>query len=127
MYPRRRFLQIIGVMGTTLLLGGCELFEAAGPYSEQKIQEIHVSLKEWRLTLSSTSVNAGKVRFIVSNEGTMVHGFEIEGAGLEEEIDPFPAGQTRTLEVELDPGRYEVYCQVPGHKELGMEGELIVE
>jgi uncharacterized cupredoxin-like copper-binding protein len=84
-------------------------------------------LKEWQIIPARLTVKAGKVRFVVKNEGTVDHGFEVEGPGLEEEIDPFPPGRTRTLELDLAPGTYEVYCQVPGHEELGMKGELIVK
>jgi uncharacterized cupredoxin-like copper-binding protein len=82
-------------------------------------------LKEWQIIPARLTVKAGRVRFVVKNQGTVDHGFEVEGPGLEEEIDPFPPGRTRTLELDLAPGTYEVYCQVPGHKELGMKGELI--
>jgi uncharacterized cupredoxin-like copper-binding protein len=92
---------------------------------------VEVTLTEWQILPVQIAVKAGRARFVVHNAGTTVHGFEIEGMidgrKFEEEIEPFPAGQTRTLEVELAPGRYEIYCQVPGHRELGMEGELIVE
>jgi uncharacterized cupredoxin-like copper-binding protein len=84
-------------------------------------------LKEWQIIPARLTVKAGRVRFVVKNEGTVDHGFEVEGPGLEEEIDPFPPGRTRTLELDLAPGTYEVYCQVPGHEELGMKGELIVK
>ncbi len=114
-------------LGLMLLLSGCDLlkiFKAPAPYGAQQIS---VTLKEWQLIPAHLAAKAGKVRFIVSNQGTVPHGFEVEGPGVEEEIDPFPAGQTRTLELELAPGTYEVYCQVPGHKEQGMKGELIVQ
>ena len=43
-------------------------------------------------------------------------------------------GKTETItegsdstEVELKPGTYHFYCTVPGHREAGMEGTLIVK
>lgn len=133
---RRRFLQVTGVIGIPLVLSGCDLLrEVISPPAPtpppSQVQQVEVTLTEWQILPVQIAVKAGRVRFVVHNAGTTVHGFEIEGVidgrKFEEEIEPFPAGQTRTLEVELTPSRYEIYCQVPGHRELGMEGELIVE
>jgi len=91
------------------------------------MQEVTVELTEWALNPNTIRVKAGTIRFVVRNRGTITHGFEIDGKEFEKKIEPFPAGQTRSLIVELPPGEYEIYCQVPGHKEKGMEGTLIVE
>jgi uncharacterized cupredoxin-like copper-binding protein len=119
---------LVGVVAVlaVIVLSGCDLFKGQQP-SGPAVQEVSVVLKEWQIIPARLTVKAGKVRFVVKNEGTVDHGFEVEGPGLEEEIDPFPPGRTRTLELDLAPGTYEVYCQVPGHKELGMKGELIVK
>lgn len=38
------------------------------------------------------------------------------------------AGQSSTLDfTALEPGEYEYFCSVPGHKEAGMTGLLIVK
>ncbi len=125
MLTRRRFIHLAGISGL-FLLGGCK------PTTQKpSIQEINVALTEWAIEPDMITVKAGTIRFVVRNLGTMAHGFEIEGEidgkEFEREIEPFPAGQTRRLMVELPPGEYEIYCQVPGHKEKGMEGTLIVE
>lgn len=129
MYSRRQFLQIVGLVGTTFLVSGCDLFKGAAPPLTSSVQEMQITLKEWQIIPTTISVKTGEVRFIVTNAGTMSHGFEVEGQDVkfDEELDPFPAGQTRTLEVELPPGHYEAYCQVPGHKALGMKAELTAE
>lgn len=121
----KRLLSVL--VGVALLLSGCDLFKGQQPYTPPTAQEISVVLKEWQIIPSRITIKAGRVRFVVRNDGTMDHGFEVEGQGIEEDIDPFSPGRTRTLELELSPGTYEVYCQVPGHEELGMKGELIVK
>lgn len=129
-YQRRQFLRLAGLAGAVLVVNGCDLFKGSGPYQPSETQEIRVILKEWEIIPKKMLAKAGRVRFVVRNDGSMDHGFEIEGeiAGekFEEEIEPFEAGRTKTLELDLAAGDYEVYCQVPGHKELGMVGELNV-
>ena len=87
-----------------------------------------VRLSEWKVELASRTVPAGAVTFAVTNAGTIPHGFEIEGRGVEKEIELIQAGQSATLTVTLRPGRYEVYCPVGGdsHKNLGMVARLVV-
>lgn len=115
------------LIGVALLLSGCDLLKGGQPPYGPTVQEISVMLKDGQIIPSRITIKAGKVRFVVRNDGTMDHGFEVEGQGIEEDIDPFSPGRTRTLELELSPGTYEIYCQVPGHKELGMKGELLVK
>lgn len=71
------------------------------------------------------AVPAGAISFEVTNQGDSVHGFEVEGLGLEEEVQ-VPPGETRTLEVNLEPGTYRIYCPVADHSERGMELALRV-
>ncbi|MFN4218477.1 MAG: cupredoxin domain-containing protein [Candidatus Bipolaricaulia bacterium] len=119
----KRLFSVLAALA--VVLSGCDLFKGQPPYAPA-VQEISVVLKDGQIIPARMTIKAGTVRFVVRNQGTIDHGFEVEGQGIEEEIDPFPPGRTQTLELELAPGTYEVYCQVPGHKELGMKGELIV-
>jgi hypothetical protein len=84
--------------------------------------EIQVQLTEWKVELSSASVPAGPVRFIVHNGGNIPHGFEVEGGGLEKEIELISPGASDTLEVTPKPGTTRS-CAVggDGHKKLGMD------
>lgn len=58
------------------------------------------------------------------NEGAAFHNLEIEG------VDGFileaQAGESATGSIELAAGNYVMWCSVPGHREAGMEGSLIV-
>jgi hypothetical protein len=87
-----------------------------------------VRLSEWKVELSQAGVSAGTVRFVVTNSGSIPHGFEVEGQGIEQEIEMIQPGASDTLTVTLQPGTYEVYCPVgeDSHKKLGMEAHLTV-
>ena len=69
---------------------------------------------------------SGEMTFTLVNDGQTTHALEIEGQGIEEESDEVDAGGTTALTVDLKPGGYEFYCPVDGHREMGMEGTLVV-
>ena len=87
---------------------------------------LEVALGEWELALESEAIRPGPVTFVVTNRGTMPHGFEIErenensDAGKVETrvLDP---GESVRVELDLRPGVYKLECNVEGHDDLGME------
>ena len=89
---------------------------------------VAVRLTEWSVELSRRSVPAGAVTFTITNAGTIPHAVEVEGRGVEREVESMAPGGTRTLTLTLAPGSYEVYCPVGGesHKKLGMVTTLTV-
>jgi plastocyanin len=87
---------------------------------------VAVSLSEFAIDMPD-SLPAGPTTFEVTNDGTIEHSFEIEGQGIEEELEHnLQPGETLTLQVDLAPGTYEVYCPVDDHRGEGMERDLTV-
>ena len=72
------------------------------------------------------TVSAGEVTIELVNDSGIPHNVEVEGNGVEEVSDTITSGSTE-LTMTLEPGEYEFYCAVPGHREGGMEGTLTVE
>ncbi len=62
-----------------------------------------------------------EVTFVVKNEGNQDHEFESDEAGIEEVI--IPGGRERRVNwtAPSRPGTFPVYCDLPGHREAGME------
>ena len=92
-------------------------------------ETVDVSETEYKIDPADPTVNAGTVTFHVTNDGQVTHNLEIEGNGIEEtelEGDLAP-GDSGDLTVDLQPGTYEWYCPVDGHKDQGMEGEVTVK
>ena len=74
------------------------------------------------------TLQAGLISFEVTNDGTIEHNFEVEGEGIEEELEEnLQPGESGTLEFELPAGEYRVYCPVANHAQQGMELTLMVE
>jgi plastocyanin len=99
--------------------------ETPSPAARQR-SPVKVELTEMSIAMPS-SLPAGKTVFQVTNVGEIIHNFEIEGQGIEKEFEEnLKPGETKTLEVDLKPGTYRVYCPVGSHAEQGMSMELKV-
>jgi plastocyanin len=88
---------------------------------------VDVSLSEFALTPASFSLEPGSYTFHVVNDGSVVHALEVEGPLGEVETADLAPGESADLDVDLsEPGDYEMYCPVDGHKDEGMEGTITV-
>lgn len=108
-----------------LALAGCgggddaDLPAVEGPTAPR----LEVRASEMSFAPDAVAVAAGQVEVVLHNEGQMLHDLRI---GEEPFIVEAGAGQTATGSVALEPGRYEIYCSLPGHRDAGMEGVLEV-
>jgi plastocyanin len=95
-----------------------------------------ISLGEWAVTPEARTIRPGRVTFVITNRGTMNHGFEIEadsdhsgsggGDGFKFETELLAPGESTRVPVALGPGTYKIECLVDGHDDMGMEGFLEV-
>ena len=78
---------------------------------------------------SDPTVKSGEVTFNLKNDGRYPHSLEIEDVnGQDKEIEgDVSSGQSGTLKVNLPPGKYEFYCPVDNHRQMGMTGEITVK
>ena len=72
------------------------------------------------------TASAGEVTINLTNAAQIPHNVAVEGNGVDEVSETVTAGDT-SLTLTLEPGEYTFYCAVPGHREAGMEGTLVVE
>lgn len=63
----------------------------------------------------------------LTNEGFAQHDFAVDELGIDSDLLNNGQSTTITIPEDAEPGDYEFYCSVPGHKELGMVGTLTVE
>ena len=63
----------------------------------------------------------------MKNTSAINHNIAIKGGGASGAGKIVPQGATSTFTVSLKPGKYEFYCQVPGHEQAGMKGTLTVK
>lgn len=96
---------------------------AGRPTPASPTQEVH--LIEYAIHMPDT-LPAGRIAFNVENGGKETHAFEIEGNGIEQKTNELTRGNTASLEVDLKPGTYTIYCPVNGHAEKGMKKTVTV-
>ena len=86
---------------------------------------LEVALKELKIEPAVLQADAGApISITVTNEGTTDHNFGVVGHGKSDMLGP---GESTVLELgSLEPGTYETICEVPGHAEGGMKGQLVV-
>lgn len=73
------------------------------------------------------SSKAGKVTIDFTNPSALEHDVAIEADGKEIAGSELIAESKTSVSAELAPGTYTFFCTVPGHREAGMEGELVVK
>jgi YVTN family beta-propeller protein len=96
----------------------------AGTRAEDR--DINISLSEWKLQPSRSRVPAGKIRFLSEDTGATKHAFEIVGQGMDVSTDDFGPGDSRTINMVLPAGQYQLVCPIPGHEQQGMVATLTV-
>jgi plastocyanin len=90
---------------------------------------IKVSEVEYRIKLPSSTAKTppGDTTFEVTNDGKQVHNLFVNGPGVQNKGTPnIQPGQTAKLTLVLKAGTYDLYCAIPGHKQLGMDAKLAV-
>lgn len=84
-------------------------------------QTVQVTETEFKIALAGYKAKAGKFTFQVKNAGKIAHDLAIKGGPKTKLIQP---GQSATLIVTLKPGKYHLYCSVPGHEQAGMKVDI---
>jgi plastocyanin len=88
---------------------------------------VPVTETEYKIQLKSRTFNKGRHAFAVKNAGVDPHNLTIKGPGLSKAATPnIAAGHSAKLTAALEKGTYELYCSLPGHKQLGMDVKITV-
>ena len=110
---------------------------------------VDVTLKDFQITSSKSSENAGDVTFKIKNNGPSQHEFVVDRTDLKaadlpyddskfaviedspqltniDEKQVIKPGDTESLTVNLAPGHYVLFCNIPTHYQQGMRIDFTV-
>ena len=108
---------------------------------------ITVTEKDFTISLGSSTAAAGKLTFVVENDGPSTHELVVfktnlsadalpqasgvvdeESTDLQsiDEVEDIKSGKSKKLTVDLQPGRYVLICNISGHYQLGMHAAFTV-
>lgn len=102
------------------------------PAPEPEANAISVTAREgpYSYVPSRSTVRSGRLTVQLNNQGADPHDMAIQPVGGEGEAIELPVtpGLSQTTEtVELQPGRYRMWCTLYNHAEKGMETTITVE
>ena len=95
--------------------------EPIGPGSAMTVEGY-----EWSFDIVEGVAIDGPVEVTFRNTGGTVHNFRIDNAAGETKKVEAAAGEENTGTLKLFAGNYTYYCDIPGHRQQGMEGEITV-
>jgi uncharacterized cupredoxin-like copper-binding protein len=103
---------------------------------------VAVQVDEFSVFPQTQGAPAGKVRFVVTNIGTIEHEFvviktnkpagnllkgkEANESGAVGELDGVKAGNARVLVLNMTRGHYALICNLPGHYKTGQFADFYV-
>lgn len=153
MLKRYRVMAATGLV-LAMLLGACSSDDGAeDDKTEAKpaaagggASTVTATLKEFTIEPSPASVSAGEVTFTTKNSGAVPHELAVvksdldpkklpQKDGLADETANKPlgrtaniaAGQSGTVKVKLEPGKYVLLCNLAGHYSAGMATAFTVK
>lgn len=137
---RRGKLIAVTVAGAVALAGCQSVNEAAveaEPYTDERLDDpivpigpggtLTVEGGDFFFNLQDGMLVDGPIEVTFINVSPQaVHNIRIDNAAGETKKVEAPPGETATGTLKLFAGSYTYYCDVPGHRSAGMEGELTV-
>jgi uncharacterized cupredoxin-like copper-binding protein len=95
--------------------------EGAAASTEAAVSTVDLAFEPKEFTIAAGT----DVTVTITNEGALQHDFTIDELDIASDL--LNGGDSGTVTINAEPGTYEFYCSVPGHREAGMVGTLTVE
>lgn len=113
------------MLAIALLLAACGGGGDEPASSEPASSAVQIEAGDLYFEPDAVRAAAGEISITLENVGAVEHDLLVEEPGnvLVVHVNP---GETATGTIDLEPGTYTIYCDVPGHRAAGMEGTLTV-
>ena len=129
----RKDREVVGTAGVVFaliaMMFGLFAFVVAAHADNKKVGApagaVQVSLSEFTITPASISAPLNG-ELTVSNAGTTVHNFNIQGTNIHtRDLQP---GDSATIDLNgVKVGSYVSFCAISGHQQLGMQATLVID
>lgn len=107
--------------------GSSSSSSASSGASSGGASSVSVTEKEFSITPANVTASPGTITFHIKNTGAVAHDITLNVNGAIHSSPLVQPGKTETWSVTIStPGTYDMYCNVPGHKQAGMNGSLKV-
>lgn len=114
----------LGVLVAILIVASGSKAHAAAPAPAR----LFVSAKEWSLVMSRQSLRPGSARIQLYDAGEDAHDLRLRRVGGTRTlaIGETQPGAVTELRTRLRPGKWKLWCSLPGHRKAGMVATLTV-
>lgn len=96
---------------------------SGGPTDAAPVADLDIVATEFAFE-PADGTSAAPLRLTLENQGAVLHNLEFEG--LPEFVLEAEPGATAAETIALEPGTYVIFCNIPGHRDAGMEGTITV-
>jgi plastocyanin len=119
----RRNLAAALILGMLLVMSACRA--QAGQASGQ---DITVAARDYNFQPANVTVKVNQpVHLTLRNTGTMVHDWTVQGMDSQITVTANPGQSASVQFTPVQTGTFQVLCTQPGHEQLGMVGQLVVQ
>jgi plastocyanin len=107
-----------------LPLSACGGGSSSGPLAGA---DVTVHAKDTlRFDKSEYTAKAGTIKIGYVNDGSLTHTLVIDGHPEFNKLQVSSSQKSQIGTVQLPPGTYQIYCDIPGHRAAGMQADLVV-
>ncbi len=127
----------------SLVVGVPAVALPAGVIAAPSDGTVKVGMREWAISPAPASAKAGKITFVIKNNGKAKHELVVvktdiapgklpvkknraSEKGAQGEIGNLPAGATKRLTLTLPKGKYVLLCNFIGHYQAGQRVGFVV-
>lgn len=125
-----RWALVALVLTLGALVAACGSSESTPTAAESGVEaDYEIVMNDMRFEPAVISGSPGEtLEILLRNPDTVVHDFTVDdlvGESVQVELQPRQEQQF-SLKLPDEPGEWEFYCSVPGHRQLGMVGVIQV-
>ncbi|MBI3944092.1 MAG: cupredoxin domain-containing protein [Chloroflexi bacterium] len=125
----RRFVALLFIGAALVSLAACGGSGGASGGSSGGSAALALEAQDIKWDKNTLNVNSGQdVTITVNNKGQLQHDLVVGLPSGEITTNPIDAGKTGKISFKAPAaGTYDYWCTIPGHKEAGMVGKLVVK